>query len=134
MLRSSWTPGPEGGRGGGGPVLVSLTDLRLDRRGDLLGVHRAARRLAAEWPELEGACGMWLWARPLAGRCGAVAVWRDEAALQAFVARPAHLAIVREYRGRGTVTARTWEDPAFSPAATWARARKLIGAGVRSTP
>lgn len=115
-------------------MLVSMTDFRIDRRIDLLGVHRAARRLAAEWPDLEGAYGMWLWARPLAGRCGAVAVWRDEAALQAFVAWPPHVAIMREYRGRGVVTSTTWEASAFSPAATWARARRLIDAGAVDTP
>lgn len=91
---------------------------------DLLGVHRAARQLAAGWPELEGAYGMWLWARPAARRCGAVAVWRDEAALHRFIAWAPHVEIMREYRGRGALTSTTWRSDAFAPAETWARARR----------
>ncbi|RII20917.1 hypothetical protein DSC45_02210 [Streptomyces sp. YIM 130001] len=121
LLRASWTSGPDDGQGG--PVLVSVTDFRLDRLLDLPGVHRAARRLAAGWPELEGAHGMWLWARPAARRCGAVAVWRDEAALRGFVAWPPHVEIMRAYRGRGSLTSTTWTSPGFDPRETWARAR-----------
>ncbi|MGH3312681.1 MAG: hypothetical protein ACRDP3_19225 [Streptomyces sp.] len=121
LLRSSWTPGPDHGRDG--PVLISVTDFRLDRVMDLPGVHRAARRLAAGWPELEGAYGMWLWARPTARRCGAVAVWRDETALHRFIAWPPHVEIMRAYRARGSLTSTTWHSDAFAPAETWTRAR-----------
>ncbi len=124
MVRSSWTPGPEHGRGG--PVLVSVTDFRLDRALDLPGVHRAGRRLGKGWPELEGAYGMWLWARPFARRCGAVAVWRDEAALHRFIAWRPHVEIMRAYRERGTLTSTTWRADAFDPARTWARARTCL--------
>ncbi|MFF8814782.1 hypothetical protein [Streptomyces pactum] len=121
LLRSSWTLGPD--HGGDGPVLVSVTDFTLARVRDLPGVYRAARRLAAGWPELDGALGMWLWARPAARRCGAVAVWRDEAALHRFVAWPPHAEIMRAYRGRGTLSSTTWHADVFHPARTWARAR-----------
>lgn len=121
VWRSSWIPGADHGRAGS--VLVSTTDFKLDRIIDLLGVHRAARRLGTHWPELEGAYGMWLWARPSDRRCGAVAVWRDEAALHRFIAWPPHVEIMRAYRGRGVVTSATWSEAAFDPARTWARAR-----------
>lgn len=121
VLRSSWTPGQDHGRGG--PVLVSVTDFRLDTVRDLPGVYRAARRLATGWPELEGARGMWLWAQPAARRCGAVAVWRDEAALLRFIAWPPHVKIMRAYRGRGVLTSTTWRSDAFNPIETWSRAR-----------
>lgn len=124
ILRSSWTPGPDHGRCG--PVLVSVTDFHLDRVTDLPGVYRAARRLAAGWPTLEGAQGMWLWARPAARRCGAVALWRDEAALQRFVAWPPHVEIMRAYRGRGSLASTTWLSDAFDPAETWARAQRHL--------
>ncbi|HEY9367372.1 hypothetical protein [Streptomyces sp.] len=125
MLRSSWTAGPDHGRGGG-PVLVSVTDFTLDRIGELPGVYRAARRLAEGWGELEGAYGVRLWAMPFARRCGAVAVWRDEAALHGFVAWPPHVAIMREYRGRGALTSTAFAAEAFDPDVLWARARSLL--------
>ncbi|MFD7812253.1 hypothetical protein ACFV6E_04770 [Streptomyces sp. NPDC059785] len=121
MLRSSWTPGEVPVHDV--PVLVSVTDFRLDRLRDLPGVHREARRLAAHWPELAGAYGMWLWAVPTARRCGAVAVWRDTAALHGFVGLPAHTAVMRAYRGRGTLRSTTWHADVFDPDAVWARAR-----------
>ncbi|GAA0700211.1 hypothetical protein GCM10010193_63720 [Kitasatospora atroaurantiaca] len=127
MLRSSWTPGQDHGHGG--PVLVSVTDFTLDRIADLPGVYRAARRLAADWAELEGAHGLWLWAVPTARRCGAVAVWSDAAALHRFIAWPPHVAIMRRYKGRGTLASTTWQAEGFDPTATWTRARAALGAG-----
>lgn len=124
LLKSSWTPGQD--HGCDGAVLVSVTDFTLAARTDLPGVYRAARRLTAHWAELEGAHGMWLWAAPVAGRCGAVAVWRDEAALHRFVAWPPHVEIMRRYRGRGTLTSTTWDAAGFDPAATWTRARSVL--------
>ncbi|MFI9047545.1 hypothetical protein [Streptomyces sp. NPDC053427] len=124
MLRSSWTPGPAGAHHG--PALVSVTDFTLVRITDLPGVHRAARRLTAGWTDLEGAVGVWLWAAPLARRCGAVAVWRDEAALHGFVAWPPHVAIMRRYRGRGSLTSATWTADRCDPREIWARARPAL--------
>ncbi|WP_245689088.1 hypothetical protein [Streptomyces chattanoogensis] len=109
-----------------GPVLVSLTDFTLTRFTDLPGVYRAARRLTTEWPGLEGAVGVWLWAAPTARRCGAVAVWRDEAALQGFVSWPPHVAIMRRYRGRGSLTSATWTADRCDPYEIWARARGVL--------
>ncbi|KUL45966.1 hypothetical protein ADL22_10535 [Streptomyces sp. NRRL F-4489] len=121
LLRSPWTPGPDHGRDG--PVLVSVTDFKPDNVWALPGIYRAARRLAHGWQELEGAYGMWLWAQPLARRCGSVAVWRDEAALHRFIAWAPHVDIMRAYRGRGALASTTWRSDAFDPAETWAYAR-----------
>jgi hypothetical protein len=121
LWRSAWTPGPDHGRRG--PVLVSVTDFHLGTLRDLPGVHRAARRLALGWPELEGAHGMWLWTRPGARRCGAVAVWRDEEALHRFVGWAPHVEIMRAYRGRGTLSTTSWRSETFDPVETWRRAR-----------
>ncbi|KQX61253.1 hypothetical protein [Streptomyces sp. Root1310] len=126
MLRSSWTPGQTHGHRG--PVLVSVTDFKLDKIRDLPGVYREARRLAALWPELPGAHGMWLWTVPTARRCGAVAVWRDTAALHHFVAWPPHVAVMGAYKGRGTLTSTTWQADGFDQGATWARAHATLRA------
>ncbi|MFJ9849636.1 hypothetical protein [Streptomyces sp. NPDC101150] len=124
MLRSSWIPGSAPRPPG--PVLVSVTDFRFPRHTGLPGIWRAASRLAAGWPELEGAVGMWLWAAPARRHCGAVAVWRDEAALRGFVGWPPHVAVMRAYRDRGRLTSATWTADRFEPSAVWARARTAL--------
>ncbi|MFF2851658.1 hypothetical protein ACFVT5_35800 [Streptomyces sp. NPDC058001] len=140
MLRSSWKSGQahdrsdRSDRSGSGPVLVSVTDFTLDRLTDLPGVYRAARRLAGEWPELDGAYGLWLWTLPTARRCGAVAVWRDEAALHGFIAWPPHVEIMRRYKGRGSLTSTTWqaertgETGEYDPETIWTAARRTLRA------
>ncbi|MFJ6566939.1 hypothetical protein ACIQNU_05940 [Streptomyces sp. NPDC091292] len=112
--------------GNGAPVLVSVTDFTLDRPTDLPAVYRAARRLAAKWPELDGAYGLRLWTLPTARRCGAVAIWRDESALRGFVAWPPHVEIMRRYRGRGSLTSTTWQAEEYDPEAAWTAARRAL--------
>ncbi|MFE5793694.1 hypothetical protein ACFQ8C_14125 [Streptomyces sp. NPDC056503] len=127
VLRSSWTPGALPRPAAPvGPVLVSVTDFRPDRISDLPGVHRAARTLAARWTELEGAYGMWLWTRQPGRRVGSVAVWRDEAALRAFVGWPPHVAIMRAYHGRGSLASTTWQAETYDPAAIWTHAHSIL--------
>ncbi|BFO18312.1 hypothetical protein SHKM778_47000 [Streptomyces sp. KM77-8] len=121
ILRSSWTSGSASGRPG--PVLVSITDFAPRRITDLPGIYRAARRLASGWQELDGAHGMWLWAERTGRRCGAVAVWRDHAALRRFVGWPPHVEIMRAYHGRGELTSATWSSDTFHPGDVWARAQ-----------
>ncbi|MFI2359900.1 hypothetical protein [Streptomyces anulatus] len=128
ILRSSWTAGQMDGRPG--PVLVSITDFTPRRRRDLPGIYRAARRLSADWQELDGAHGMWLWAERTGRRCGAVAVWCDHHALRGFVGWPPHVEIMRAYRGRGLLTSTTWDTESCEPRDIWARSRaRLMSAG-----
>lgn len=122
MLTTSWVPGPDHD----GPVLVGITDFTLDRITDLPGVYRAGRRLAAGWPELDGALGLRMWALPAARRCGSVSIWRDEAALRAFVGWAPHVAIMREWRDRGTVVTTSWTADGLDLTAIWAQARAEI--------
>ncbi|MGW6529445.1 hypothetical protein [Streptomyces venezuelae] len=126
ILRSSWTTGPASGQPG--PVLVSITGFTPRRITDLPGIYRAARRLASGWQELEGAHGMWLWAERTGRRCGAVAVWRDHAALRGFIGWPPHVEIMRAYRGKGTLTSATWSSATFDPHAIWAQSRAELPA------
>ncbi|MBE1535024.1 hypothetical protein [Actinomadura algeriensis] len=129
-MRTRWLAGPAPASG---PVLVSVTGFTCARARDLPGVFRAGTTLRRSWPELPGAVGLWLWSVPLERRCGSVSVWTDGAALRGFVRLPAHVAIMRRYRGRGEIRTASWETDAFDPAATWARAgRFLAQAGVPS--
>jgi hypothetical protein len=55
-----------------------------------------------------------------------VAVWRDAVALRGFVDWPPHTAIMRRYRGRGTLSSTTWHALAFDPGTIWTRARAAL--------
>ncbi|MGW0806783.1 hypothetical protein [Nonomuraea sp. NPDC002799] len=103
-----------------------MTAFRAGTGRDLPGIFRSGSTLRRAWPRLDGAVGMWLWARPLERRCGSVSVWRDEEALHRFVAWPEHVAIVRRYRGRGQLTSTTWQAARCEPAAIWAEARPYL--------
>lgn len=106
-------------------MLVSVTDFRVGRPHDLPGVYRAGLGLRRDWPQLPGAVGMWLWTEPLRGRCGSVSLWQDEQALHGFVAWPAHVAIMRRYRGRGRLSSVTWTATHSAPE-IWDQARAYL--------
>ncbi|MEV4167664.1 hypothetical protein [Nonomuraea dietziae] len=118
MRRTRWIAGPE--PRGADPVVIALTAFRLHRGAHLPRACLAGWRLSRLWPELEGAVGLWLWAEPGARRIGSVSVWRSEADLRAFVRLPAHVAIMRAYRGRGELVSATWTSGASD---LWEEAR-----------
>ncbi|UUU29590.1 hypothetical protein JIX56_06670 [Streptomyces sp. CA-210063] len=132
MLRSRWCPGPAGeslgdraasndldsgvrGRSNG-PLIVSITDFTSDAYRDLPGIARRGLALRRHWPHLDGAVGMWWWAVPSARRCGAVSVWTGRRALASFVRLPEHVAIMDEYRERGTTRSVIREYESFDAA------------------
>jgi hypothetical protein len=119
-----WQAGPA--HGGRGPVLVSLTDFRLANARYLPGAYVAAMRLQRAWPRLEGAVGLWLWAKPLQRRSGSVSVWRSEEDLMAFVRWPVHVAIMCKYRGRGKLTSTTWAVNRFVADDVWNEAAQRL--------
>jgi hypothetical protein len=124
LLRIRWRSGPADGFGG--PVLVSVTDFRLDAAPSLPGAYLAATRLRRAWPELQGAVGMWLWAKPLRKRSGAVSVWQSAEDLNRFVSWPVHVAIMRKYREAGRITATSWQAERFIAARVWREAARFL--------
>ncbi|MFJ2028521.1 hypothetical protein [Streptosporangium sp. NPDC087985] len=117
MLRSRWISGPAAGHPG--PLVVALTDYRMNRLLDLPGIARRGLSLSRLWPTLPGAVGMWLWTDLTGRRVGSLSVWRGEADLQAFVRLRAHVQIMREYRHRGMLRSRTWQTDSLDQAALW---------------
>ena len=113
MLWSKWRAGPQAGAKG--PLLVSFTDFTANGFLDLPGAFRAGLSLREGWLRMPGAVGIWLWAAPLQRRCGSLSIWTDEDALRAFVRTPDHLAIVRAYRGRGSMRPEMWVADAHLP-------------------
>ncbi|GGL60843.1 hypothetical protein GCM10010129_00490 [Streptomyces fumigatiscleroticus] len=132
MLRSRWVRGPAGnplgdraagnGIDGGvrgrrsGPLIVSVTDFTSDTHRDLPGIVCHGFALRRHWPHLDGAVGMWLWAAPLARRCGSVSVWTGRRALAEFLRLPEHVSIMDRYRGRGRVRSSVREYETFDAA------------------
>jgi hypothetical protein len=132
MLRSRWCQGPAGdflgdraaanGVGSGmrgrrgGPLIVSVTDFTSDAYRDLPGIACRGFALRRRWPHLDGAVGMWLWVLPSARRCGSVSVWTGRRALAEFVRLPEHVAIMDEYRERGTIRSVIREYESFDAA------------------
>jgi hypothetical protein len=112
--RMPWKPGPADPTGA--PVLISVTDFGVHRWRDLPRVWITGIRLRSEWPHMEGAVGMWLWADPLCRHSGSISVWTDERALLGFVGWPVHVAIMRRYRDRGTLRSTSWHADRFDRA------------------
>lgn len=126
-----WKAGPGGRPESGeapGPIVVSVTEFTAHRPWTALGVSAAGMALRRSWQEIEGAVGVWLWAASdfVHPRSGAVAVWHDTEALQAFVARRDHVRIMRAYRNRGTLRSTTWEADRFDRRATLTAAQALL--------
>lgn len=109
--RTPWMPGPA--EETSGAVLVSVTDYTAHRWRDVPGIALSGLRLRRAWPAMEGAVGVWLWSDPLRRRSGSVSVWETEEDLRSFVRWPVHLAIVRKYRARGSLTASSWQAERF---------------------
>ncbi|MFE5241765.1 MULTISPECIES: hypothetical protein [unclassified Streptomyces] len=124
LLRTRWRSGPV--PLALCPVVVSVTDFTAASHPQAGVIALAGLRLRRTWSRTPGALGMWLWAEVAGRRSGSVSVWRDAAALEAFVGRPDHIAVVRAHRGRGTMRAAAWEAEDFDPDAVWGRARALL--------
>jgi hypothetical protein len=127
LIRAPWRAGPAADHHG--PVLVSVTDMRIFRARDLPGAYVAAARLARAWPSLAGAVGLWLWGQPLRKRSGAVSVWIDEHALRDFITWPVHVAIMRKYRSAGALVSTSWQAERFDAPAIWRHAASSLDGG-----
>ena len=110
-----------------GSVIVSLTDFTAHRARDLPGIYLAGLRLREGWYAMPGAIGLWLWSQPLQRRGGSLTVWESNDDLRRFVSLPAHVAIMRRYRDRGTIESDTWEMEGFETSLVRARAEVHLG-------
>jgi heme-degrading monooxygenase HmoA len=115
LKRRLWLPWREGPAASShtGSVVVSLTDFSAHRARELPGIYLAGLRLREGWYAMPGAIGLWLWGQPLQLRGGSLTVWESNDDLRHFVSLPAHVAIMRRYRDRGTITSDTWEMERF---------------------
>lgn len=117
MIRSEWRPGPQ--EAWTGQVFVSVTDFTSSRVLDLPGIAWAGYGLRRGWATLDGAVGMWLWAKPTERRTGSVSVWTSAPALSGFVRWAPHVRIMKRYRTRGRITAHSWHADEFDRCLIW---------------
>jgi hypothetical protein len=128
MIRSEWRPGPQAAWTG--QVFVSVTDFASSRVRDLPGIALAGYELRRGWSTLDGAVGMWLWAKPSERRTGSVSVWTSAAALSGFVRWAPHVRIMKKYRTRGRIAAHSWHAAEFDRGSIWRAAlERLTPAG-----
>ena len=126
IVSSDWLPGPEDGASS--PVVVSYTDFRAESDQDLQDVFKTGLRLGESWPIMQGAVGVWLWAKPEELRGGSLSVWRTRDDLRRFIRWPVHAAIIKAWRGRIEVLSELWHDERSDAARVWARAEQLMRA------
>lgn len=119
-----WKPGPRSDIEG--PVFVSVTDFLAASEEDAQSIYRLGSELSEAWPVMQGAVGVWLWARPAQLRGGSISVWQSEQDMRRFVRWPVHGRIVRSWRGRVRVAADSWSADRLATDSIWSRAGNTI--------
>lgn len=120
IISTPWTAGPcEGTQN---PVVLSFTDFRAGSEEDQQRIFETGLKLRESWPVIQGAVGLWLWAKPAELRGGSLSVWEAQDDLRRFIRWPVHVAIMREWKDRIRVVADSWEAERFVAADVWARA------------
>ena len=112
-------------------MVVSLTDFTMHSLRSLPGIARTGRRLGLGWYAVPGAVGVHLWTDPLRRKVGSLSVWTDLRAMRRWVGLPLHVATMRRYRNRGSVSSTTWHEERFDREAVLAEARRILDDGQR---
>lgn len=81
-----------------GPLVVSVTRLRMRRWRDVPAFLRASLRLRRDLAAAPGAVTLGLAAEPFARTFWTLSAWRDEESLKAYVGSPGHAAAMRRFR------------------------------------
>jgi putative flavoprotein involved in K+ transport len=124
MLNIPWKAGAAASEHG--TVLIAATEARIGRYRDLPGVAIAALQLRRSWPTFEGAVALSLAAQPLRRTTRSISVWQSEEQLLRFLHSPAHMTIVRRYRGRLSIRSATWSSGRFNPARVYDEAERHL--------
>jgi hypothetical protein len=111
-----------------------MNDYLIHRLRDIPRVAREGFRLRTNWPETEGALGLWMAAFRGGRRQVSISIWRGPEDLKRFVRSPEHLRIMREYRTTGALYTNAWAAERFDPAHLEAGHRAPRGASRGSPP
>ena len=118
----------------GGPVHVSMNDYLIHRLRDIPRVAREGFRLRGNWPETEGALGLWFAAFRGGRRQVSISIWREPEDLKRFVRSPEHLRIMREYRTTGALYTNAWTAARFDPALIWEQSTDRLAGRIEGVP
>jgi hypothetical protein len=111
-----------------------MNDYLIHRFRDVPRVAREGLQLRHDWPETEGALGLWFAALSCGRRQVSVSVWSSPEDLKRFVRSPTHLRIMREHRTTGALYTNAWTADRLDRALIWRQAvDRLMGrvAGIR---
>jgi hypothetical protein len=117
-----------------GPVHVSMNDYLIHRFRDIPRVAREGLRLRRNWPETEGALGLWFAWFSGGRRQVSISIWREAEDLKRFVRSPEHLRIMREYRTTGALYTNAWTAERFDPALIWKLGTDRLAGRVEGVP
>lgn len=111
-----------------------MNDYLLSRVRDVPRVAVEGLRFRQDWPETEGALGLWFAGFNLGFRQVSVSVWRSPEDLRKFVRSPHHLRIMREYRDTGKLFTNAWTAEQLDKALIWRQAKDRLTGRVASVP
>lgn len=105
-----------------------MNDYLIRRPVDIARVGVHGLRVRASWPETPGALGLWVAGSPTWRRQVSVSIWESAEDLRRFVRSPAHLRIMRDFRGAGALHTTAWSAERFERFLIWSQAEaRLMG-------
>jgi heme-degrading monooxygenase HmoA len=121
-----WTTGAAAASAPGETAVVLASRLDLRNFRDVPGFLRAALALRRHFREVPGGVGLALHAQPLHRRFFTLSAWTDEAAMQAFVEDPAHVAVMRRFRTAIATSAFTTWSARRDAVPSWPDAKERL--------
>ena len=126
-MKSPWkryeTPDP------GSTCLVLASSIPARRVGAAGKMFRGSRQVRKQLASAEGLVGFSLLARPFKKQYATLSVWRDQAALDAFVAANPHHELMQSLRPEmGETRFITWEASAADARPSWKDALERLAA------
>lgn len=117
-----------------GAVHVSMNDYLIHRPLDVPRVALAGLRFWKAWPSTEGALGLWFAGARGGRRSISVSVWRAPEDLRHFVRSPAHVKVMRDFRGRGALYTNAWAAEQFDRSLIWRQAEDRLRGRIQGVP
>jgi hypothetical protein len=103
-----------------------MNDYLIHRFSDIPRVALEGMRLRAQWPQTEGAVGLWMAAFRAGRRQVSVSIWDSPEALRRFVRSPRHLKTMRDFRRTGDLITSPWTAEVCDRLSIWQQAEDRL--------